>query len=371
MNAAIMALYAAAAGAIPWEQALDRVLAVTGFEGAALWALPRFFETGAGRSVWHRLDPAVLGEYLEHYNQIDPRRQLMTDPIKNRITFDHKLLTEPEIDKDEYYAWYQPASGMRYHVGGFGRPDLPFFAGVTLHRPQSHGHASAAEIERFRLLFDHVERALEVGYRLSLDQGIATGLADLALTETTGCVFLDGAGRPVFVNRMARRIAEDGYMILTNAGLTAPRLSDNRRLQTLIGQCIATATGHGARSGGSMRLPGPNGGSGLAVTVSPLSGIRDGALASLGPTVCILLVDPAQNRSVDEALLSELYRLSPAEAALARRLVIGDTLQKAAEARGISVATARSYLEQIFHKTETRRQSDLVRFLLSLPRAPR
>jgi DNA-binding CsgD family transcriptional regulator len=371
MTAAITALYAAATGAVPWEQALDRVLEATGFEGAALWALPRFFDASAGRTVWHRLDPGILGDYLNHYNKIDPRRQLAGDPINNRISFDYRLFAESEIDRNPYYAWYQPASGMRYHIGGFGRPDLPFFAGVTLHRPRSYGHASDAEIDRFRLLFDHLERALEVAYRLSIDHGVVASLAGLSLTETTGCVFLDRAGRPMFVNDMARRIADNRYVILTNAGVMAPRHSDNRRLQTLIGQCIATVTGQGIASGGAMRLPGPDGGSGFAVTVSPLCGRDDGALATLGPAVCILFVDPAQDRSVDEVLLRELYRLSPAEAALAQRMVIGDTLQQAARTRGIGVSTARSYLEQIFQKTETNRQADLVRFLLSLPRASR
>jgi DNA-binding CsgD family transcriptional regulator len=294
----------------------------------------------------------------------------MGDPIKNRIVFDYRSLTESEIDRNEYYAWYQPASGMRYHVGGFGRPDLPFFTGVSLHRPRSYGHASEAEIDRFQVLFDHLERALEVGYRLSLDRGIATSLSDLSMTETTGCVFLDRGGRPVFVNRMAQRMADNRHVILTDATLMAPRPTDNRRLQTLIGHCIATATGRGTASGGAMRLPVPDGGSGFAVTVSPLSGSDDGALASLGPAVCVLFVDPTQDRLVDEVLLRELYRLSPAEAGLARRLVIGDTLQEAARARGIGVSTARSYLEQIFQKTETSRQADLMRFLLSLPRAP-
>jgi len=120
-----------------------------------------------------------------------------------------------------------------------------------------------------------------------------------------------------------------------------------------------------------MRLPEPDGGSGFVVTVSPLCGTGDGALATLGPAVCILFVDPAQDRSIDEVLLREIYHLSPAEAALAQRLIIGDTLQQAARTRGIGVSTARSYLEQIFHKTETNRQADLVRFLLSLPRGSR
>jgi DNA-binding CsgD family transcriptional regulator len=50
--------------------------------------------------------------------------------------------------------------------------------------------------------------------------------------------------------------------------------------------------------------------------------------------------------------------------------VLGDTLREAAATRGISFATARSYLEQIFHRTSTRRQVELVRLLLALPKGP-
>jgi len=45
----------------------------------------------------------------------------------------------------------------------------------------------------------------------------------------------------------------------------------------------------------------------------------------------------------------------------------GDTPQQAAAALGIRVSTARFHLAALFRKTDTRRQAELVRLLLSLP----
>jgi DNA-binding CsgD family transcriptional regulator len=66
-------------------------------------------------------------------------------------------------------------------------------------------------------------------------------------------------------------------------------------------------------------------------------------------------------------VLRELYGLTPAESALATLLAEGKTLQEAAGLRGVTHQTARSQLKSIFSKTATRRQSELLRLLLSLP----
>ena len=54
---------------------------------------------------------------------------------------------------------------------------------------------------------------------------------------------------------------------------------------------------------------------------------------------------------------------------MAERLMNGDTPQQAAAALGIKLSTARFHLGALFRKTDTRRQAELVRLLLSLPDA--
>jgi DNA-binding CsgD family transcriptional regulator len=63
--------------------------------------------------------------------------------------------------------------------------------------------------------------------------------------------------------------------------------------------------------------------------------------------------------------LHGLFDLSPAEARLAAALTAGDALKAVAANHGIKFSTARSYLENIFRKTGTHQQSQLVALLKS------
>jgi len=80
----------------------------------------------------------------------------------------------------------------------------------------------------------------------------------------------------------------------------------------------------------------------------------------------VLVVDRAKRRVPSAALLQRLLGLSPAEAALAVGLAVGQDLKQQAQRRGVSQETLRSHLASIRRKTGCRRQSDLVALVLQL-----
>ena len=59
------------------------------------------------------------------------------------------------------------------------------------------------------------------------------------------------------------------------------------------------------------------------------------------------------------------FGLTPAEARVALHLVTGETLRSAAAKLSISYETARSHLKNIFNKTGTGRQAELVVVILT------
>ena len=65
------------------------------------------------------------------------------------------------------------------------------------------------------------------------------------------------------------------------------------------------------------------------------------------------------------AVFSEIYKLTPAEGELVQLLAQGRSLEEAAAFRSVTLNTARSQLKQIFAKTGTRRQSELLQVVLS------
>jgi len=82
------------------------------------------------------------------------------------------------------------------------------------------------------------------------------------------------------------------------------------------------------------------------------------------PAVIMYLFDPSHDHSDHLGAVCELYGLSQVETRLAHHLVSGKTLDEAAIAMRVKSPTARTYLKQIFSKTETHRQTELMRLLM-------
>jgi DNA-binding CsgD family transcriptional regulator len=120
-------------------------------------------------------------------------------------------------------------------------------------------------------------------------------------------------------------------------------------------------------AGGRSMLATPRGdGTNLVIQVLPASGIsRRGA-----PDALIVFVKEPKERALpSREQIQALFDLTPAQAALAREILLGDGAQAAAARLGISHATARTHLLQVLDKTGTSRQAELVRLILqrSLP----
>jgi DNA-binding CsgD family transcriptional regulator len=89
------------------------------------------------------------------------------------------------------------------------------------------------------------------------------------------------------------------------------------------------------------------------------------ALTAFRPAVWVLINDPRRPTGPPVPHLQALFKMTPAEARLAIRLATGETLRAAAGELGITYGTARTRLTQLFRKTNTQTQGQLIRLLLT------
>jgi DNA-binding CsgD family transcriptional regulator len=85
----------------------------------------------------------------------------------------------------------------------------------------------------------------------------------------------------------------------------------------------------------------------------------------LRPAVCVVIVDPETDTSVPLGRLQAVLGLTGAEARLAALLAAGYELRDAATQLDITYGSARTRLAAIFQKTDTRRQGELIKLLLT------
>jgi DNA-binding CsgD family transcriptional regulator len=174
-------------------------------------------------------------------------------------------------------------------------------------------------------------------------------------------VLLNDIGEVAHANMAATHLfnADSGIRICRDR-MACQSLSDTFRLQAAIEHCKETAlSGQPVCPVISVQRPGRRA---LAISLASLPR-QDAASADLVSTIAYIF-DPERDstRTIEPAC--KLYGLSLRETAITCALVNGSSLNDAADQLGLAEQTARSYLKQVFLKTDTKRQGDLVQLML-------
>ncbi len=172
-------------------------------------------------------------------------------------------------------------------------------------------------------------------------------------------LLVDPEARLLFANRAAEALlAERGNLRLERARLSARRVAETVALRRLI-----TATTHGG-GGGSLVIS-RDARASLILLVLPLREDADALLRNITRVALVFVKDLEAPLRLALSCFAEHFKLTPAQAMLANEIACGDGVGAAARRLGISYATARTQLLQIFGKTEARRQGQLIRMMMA------
>lgn len=176
-----------------------------------------------------------------------------------------------------------------------------------------------------------------------------------------GVFVVSPESRVLFVNVFATELVNDGagLSIGHDRLLRAWRSVDTRALQDAVVAVIAPgAPAHEQ----AMFVERDSGERPLSCVVQRFSDAdgEDGRAA-------IFVTDPERTPAVSPDVLAGLFDLTASESRLLSCLVASGRLEQAAEDANLTLSTARTYLKQIFAKTGTGRQGELIQLVLLSP----
>jgi DNA-binding CsgD family transcriptional regulator len=365
MLAAIEAFYDAAMDESLWPVALQTLADVTESQAASFWVMDGSDHPRLPTFICINFDQNSIRDYVNGMATLDPTVRYLVDHPTQAIVHDGLLTGQRDNDTRAYYDWHQRNVETHFRLVGQTRPAIGVQAGVALHRTRNAGRYESDDIGNFSILQRHLARSLAIGFRigsLGAMQQVGTEWLD---RNTAAVVLLDERGRTVLVNRSARAMESkrDGIWLSAD-GIRLSRKQDNDKLQCMIGRTLAPAASPTISTGGCMQAIRPSGKRAYGIFVVPMSR-QIAALSLFRPAVCVLIIDPEVQPALPAKRLQVVFGLSEAEARLASLISAGKDLRRVATELHITYGTARTRLAQIFQKTRTRRQGELIRLLLT------
>ncbi len=360
---AIAAIYDAAIDESLWPETLAQLTALTNSQASTFWILDAGSRSLHPTFVSINFDQRVVDDYVGGIASLDPTvRYLLAHP---KATLVHDAMLGPGQDEDtrKYLDWHERNVETRYRLVAQCELGPGLQAGVALHRAQAVGRFDRAEIDRFSLINEHLRRALAVSAKLGSLEARRRLTADLLDRSHSAIILLDANSKIVLMNRTAEDLVSRADGIRTSAGgIHLALAQEDERLQMLMAR--ASALQQSERSFGEvMRVTRPSGFRPYGIWVGGIAN-PPAAMSAFRPALWVFINDPERSTAPSVPQLQSLFGMTQAEAKLAVHLADGDSLKAAAEELGITYGTARTRLIQIFQKTDTQSQGQLIHLLL-------
>ncbi len=347
-SATVQSIHGAALQPLPWpqawQQALAHIAALHGAQLALLWT-PTTHPDDGGFAVAHAISEAFLQDWAAHH-------------IAHGV-------------------WTAQACRLCSGVVFSGQqPGLPLTS-RSVFRGSDGAPFTEADRRVHALVTRQLSLALGAALRLrDAEARLATSLQ--ALDCLHGAVLLIGQrGHVLFANRSALALLGQKRGLQLCAGtpatdalgwLQAASASAQAALDAELRAALASDPLRAQHfvHGLALQSPPPAQGPRVLHAVPLAEGSSELWCRLLQPGAIVFITDPQAVPLLDAALLRRLYGISSAECRVAQQLLRGQSLQHTALHLHLSDNTVKTHLRQLFEKTATRRQQQLIRLLLAL-----
>lgn len=344
------------AGLVPelWPTVLEDVARFSNSASGSVQIFPQ------GESPPRYLTTARTAEPWRQYVESGAWRQTTANPSRMPWTGDvfrqFVPTTRPEHGSnpdDDFSATFGLEKQIGTIIGALPGGYLTF----TFERELGSGRHAASELAWLDGMRRHLARAAMASARIGFERAIGA-VASLDALGLPAAV-LSASGTVVASNSLLDAMS---HAVVARAfgGLSLRSGPADAMLRTALSE--TSSAGH--RAVRSIPIPPTDGRAGIALHVLPLRrAARD--VLSPGDVLVVFVEMQPDGTGPPVTLLMGLFDLTPAEARLAAGLARGKTLFDIAGEQNIRATTARAYLANVFSKTGTHQQSQLVALLTS------
>lgn len=362
LSAVIGDIYDAAIDPTLWRGVLGRICAFIGGSSAVLF----WHDAATVRSeVLHLFneDPIYTRLYFEKYVGMNPMFPAATFIEAGVVTADEDIIPTSELVETRFYKeWIKPQGIM-------GSLAVNLEKGVTrasLVNIRTMVPVTQEMRQRLTMLVPHLQRAVAIGRLFDQAQTNAQALTE-TLDHVEAAVFLvDVKARITFTNDMAIKML--GEATLVRKERNALRAVTSEVDRTLRNMFVAAGKGDASIGVRGVAVPLKDAANKpWYAHVLPLtSGRRRQTGENYAAVAAVFIRKTPPNALSPLEEIAKRYKLSASEMRVFDALLKASGVKAIADLLGLSQATVKTHLHNVFRKTGTKRQSELLKLVAGM-----
>lgn len=319
------------------------------------------FASGRGEVLCEA--PASPG-FRSAYAQYAPRNPWFLSSREytaGRVLTGDELLSNRDLVKTDFYRGLLEPRGLLHCVAGVAIRHGPLIHYISLLRGQDQPAFGEREKANLRTVLAHVALALGHRWRQRETSDLVRVLTGIIDHHPHPCLLIDREGRLVHANRgAAPRVLECVGLCLEAGVVTAALPGDRPVLRQAIRDAASITGEMAADATHAVMLSVPGSRYPAVAAVHPAGSLFDAKSGEVTALVLLTVPSPCLAHDPRTCTFARQFGLSPAQARVGLMIVTGHSLAETARKLHVSDNTVRSHLKQIFQKTNTHGQVELV-----------
>ena len=348
-----------------WNAVLEKAAGFVGGMGASIFRQDAIRKVGNAYYTWG-MDPDYEKLYFRKYIHINPLLSAMLTVEVGRVSSNSEQLVSEEFFQTRFYREWAKPQGLIDNVFCILERSATSAAGFVVFRNESDGLADAKSYELLEAIVPHLRRAVLIGNVIEHKSAEADSFSDLLDRIRAGVFVVDASGNIRYSNRTGSEIVRAGdYLRSAGGKLVARQGEANQLLQEAF---RSAGDGDAAISNRSVAIPlSAADGTRHLVNLLPLTRRRAAGIDA-GATAAVFVQKAAIELPNPPEVIASAYQLTKTELRVLLALMQLGSGPEIADALGVGSGTVKTHLRNLFRKTGTKHQTDLVRLVAGFSR---
>lgn len=355
----VRAIHAASLNTAAWPEVLEQLR--RHLDARVVTLGHHAFTTGSDSTMFEASDSGGFSQEMAQFSAHNPWFLSSDDYRPGRVMSGEELIDHHALRRTDFYRHFLQPRGLLHMLCGVVDQRARGAHCVSVYRAEDQDAFDTEKKAELGLMLDHITLSLQSQWRWQAADDLAQALLSVSEHDNRPTWLVTAEGEPVHRNRAAAQLLALGQgLAMDGRCLVAASPGDRRLLQQTIARLAQADAADPAAAPAVLTLAGAPGGPAVVVVLRAAGQVFASQAGARRGLVVVAVRGGGAGHDPARCQFAHQYELTAAQAKVSALVFAGQSLSTVSSSLNLSENTVRSHLKQIFQKTNTHGQMELV-----------